>query len=130
MVRKVLTPNMEDYLEAIGSLSKVKKVVRVKDVAKKLGVKTSSVNNALARLSKGGLITHERYGYVELTPQGKALAREIEARHNTLIKFLREVLKISPQTAKEDACKMEHSISKQTFQKLKELVESLENNKK
>ena len=129
MEGKVLTPNMEDYLEAIGSLSKAKKVVRVKDVAKKLGVKTSSVNNALARLSKGGLITHERYGYVELTPQGEALAQEIEARHNTLIKFLREVLKINPETAKEDACKMEHSISKQTFQKLKELVESLENKK-
>lgn len=126
IIKKKLSSNMEDYLEAIGSLSRKKKVVRVKDLAKSLNVKTSSVNNALATLSKAGLIVHERYGYIELTKEGESLARQIQARHNVLIKFLTEILKISPQIAVEDACRMEHSISPQTFEKLREFIKFID----
>lgn len=122
-IKKKLTSNMEDYLEAIGSLSQSKKAVRVKDLAKILNVRTSSVNSALATLSKAGLVIHERYGYIELTKKGVNFAQDIQNRHNTLTRFLTEVLNIKPEVAVREACKIEHSISPTTFKKLKEFVE-------
>ncbi|MEA3305798.1 MAG: iron dependent repressor, metal binding and dimerization domain protein, partial [Candidatus Omnitrophota bacterium] len=68
----------------------------------------------------------ERYGYVELTPEGERLAESVEKKHKMLNKFLTEVLKIDPKTAAEDACKMEHSISPETSKKLTKFIEFVE----
>ena len=122
--RKKLSSNMEDYLEAIAVLEKKKGVARVRDIGQFMGVSTPSVTEALNILSKKGLILHERYGYVDLTSEGEKLAQSIQKRHNMLIKFLSEILNIDSKTAAEDACKMEHSISPQTFEKLNKFIEA------
>ena len=88
--RRKISSNMEDYLEAIALLGKQKGVARVRDISRLMGVATPSVTDALSILSKNGLIIHERYGYVDLTPEGEKLARDVQKRHNMLIKFLTE----------------------------------------
>lgn len=117
---------MEDYLETISSLKENNKVARVKDISRSLNVKASSVTSALANLSKNNLVIHEKYGYVQLTPEGEKLAKVIAKKHSILNKFLTKILDINPKIATEDACKMEHSISTQTFEKLTKFMEFIE----
>jgi DtxR family Mn-dependent transcriptional regulator len=117
---------MEDYLEAIAILDKRNGVARVKDIGHLMGVKTSSVTEALNFLSKNGFIQHEPYGYVDLTPEGAKLAKEVKRRHEMLIKFLTKILSIDSSVADKDACKMEHSISPKTFQRLTKFIEFVE----
>ena len=121
-----LSSNMEDYLEAIARLKKNKGVARVKDISRVMQVKNPSVSGALNILSRDGLVVHERYGYVDLTPAGKDVARKIQKRHDTLIKFLTEILNIKLEIAEEDACRMEHTISSETFEKLTKFIEFVE----
>lgn len=121
---ETLTSSMENYLEAIKNLETDKGVVRVKNVAQELKVKMSSVSGALETLAREGLISHEKYGYIQLTNKGKGLAEAICSRHRTLFKFLTEVLGVDPKTADEDACKMEHTVSPLVLEKLVEFVES------
>ena len=121
--RKKLSSNMEDYLEAIAVLKKKNGVARVKDISRLLNVEPPSVASALNNLSGNGFVVHERYGYVELTPEGKRLAKDIKGRHDMLVRFLTEILSIDPKTAAEDACKMEHSMSAKTFEKLSKFTE-------
>ena len=126
---ETLTSSMENYLETIKNLETDKGVVRVKNVAQELKVKMSSVSGALETLAKDRLISHEKYGYIQLTDQGKRLAEAICSRHRTLFKFLTEVLGVDPKTADEDACKMEHAVSPMVLEKLVELVESFSQRK-
>ena len=116
---------MEDYLEAISILVKENGVARVKDIGTLLGVKTPSVTGALNNLSRRGLVEHERYGYVKLTPSGETLASAVKQRHDMLVKFLSEILQIDPGIAQEDACKIEHLISPQTYEKLTEFIKTI-----
>ena len=124
--KKKLSSNMEDYLETIAFLKKDKGVVRVKDVSRLMNVKTPSVTGALSILSKDKLVVHERYGYVELTPKGRKIALRVQERHDMFIKFFTEILSIDPQIAAEDACRMEHSISPQTFERLTKFIKFIE----
>ncbi len=117
---------MEDYLETIALLKKNKGIVKVSDIGKMMNVKKPSVTEALNLLSNYNLVVHERYGHVELTPEGKKAAKEVQKRHDLLTKFLGEVLKIDSRVAAEDACKMEHSLSSQTFKKLTKFIEFIE----
>lgn len=113
-----LTSNMEDYLEAISLASNEKGIARVKDIRDILGVKTPSVTGALAVLAKNGFLKHEPYGGVELTAKGRRAAEDVKKRHAILSRFLVEVIGVSRKTADIDACKMEHTISKETLEKL------------
>ncbi len=122
----VLTPSLEDYLEAIWILGLKRRVVRVRDIIKFLNVKSSSVVGALKALSDRDLVVHERYGYVELTQKGVAVAKEIYERHKMLSKFLHEILGVDPKVAAEDACRMEHHISKETLERLTKFIEFIE----
>lgn len=121
-----LSSNMEDYLEAIAFLKEKDKIARVRDISSLLNVKASSVTSALDNLSKNNLVIHERYGYVQLTPEGERLAEDVAKKHKVLIKFLTKILGIDHKIAGEDACKMEHSISPQTFQRLTKFMEFIE----
>jgi len=125
-MRKRLSSNMEDYLEAVALLKKEKGIARVRDISRLLKVKPPSVTSALSTLSKNGLVIHERYGYVDLTQDGEKLAQSVQMRHDMLVNFLTEILKIDSNIATEDACKIEHSISPQTFQKLTKFIEFVE----
>lgn len=126
MEKKKLSSSMEDYLEAILVLTKKNGIVRVSDIAQLLSVRKPSVNAALEALSKKKLVLHKRYGDVNLTKEGKVLARNVQSRHDMFVKFLNEILDIDFKTAQEDACKMEHVISHQTFNKLTKFIEFLE----
>ena len=121
-VKEKLSSSLEDYLEAIYAILERNSVVRVGDIAKRLSVKSSSVNSALNVLSKKGLIIHERYGYVNLTDQGESVAREVQNKHDAFLKFLTGILNIEEAIALKDACKMEHAISSQTFDRLKKFI--------
>ena len=128
MPRKInLSASLEDYLEAIASLKKDKGIVRVKDIGQMLGVRNSSVVSALNSLAKYNLVEHERYGYVELTLEGSRRAKDIQRRHDTICKFLTNILKIEPKIAADDACKMEHAISAKTLNKLTKFIAFVEN---
>lgn len=122
---KNLTSVMEDYLETIFNLEKDKRVVRVKDIAGKLGVKMPSVTSMLKSLSDRGLVNYEKYEYVFLTEEGNAIGREMNRRHEILFRFLTKILNIDPSNASEEACKMEHVLSPETMEKLVCLIDSM-----
>ncbi|RLC92703.1 MAG: metal-dependent transcriptional regulator [Chloroflexi bacterium] len=122
-MEKEQTASMEDYLEAVAMLRRRGKAVRVKEISQALGVKMPSVTAALKKLSDDGLVEHERYGRVKLTPAGDRAAKSVFHRHQVLLRFLTQVLSISPQIAVEDACRMEHSISPITLERLSKFLE-------
>ncbi len=117
---------MEDYLEAIAALQKEKSVARVRDISRKMGVRTSSVTAAMKNLYRKKLVVHEKYGYVKLTAEGEKKAIIIQRRHDMLRKFLTEILKIDSKIAEKDACRMEHSISPETSEKFIKFIEFVE----
>lgn len=108
----------ENYLETILVLSQTLPVVRSVDVANELNFKKSSVSVAMKKLRESGHITVTPQGYIYLTETGKALANKIYERHLLLSSWL-EQLGVSPETAAEDACRMEHVISTESFEALK-----------
>ena len=115
--------SMEDYLEAIAFLREERPVVRVSHISKALSVSMPSVTSALRKLMEEGLVDHEPYGHVELTVEGERIARDVIHRHEALRRFLTEILGVDPDIAKEDACKMEHSISPPSRDRLSMFVE-------
>jgi DtxR family Mn-dependent transcriptional regulator len=120
------TASMEDYLEAIANLREQGKVVRVKQISEMLKVKMPSVTAALKRLSEKGLVVHDSYGYVELTPAGSRIAEDVVHRHKTLSHFFARALDIDLETAEEDACKVEHVISPLTLERVLKFLEFIE----
>lgn len=117
-MNKQLTESLENYLETIGMLVRKNKIARVKDISKELDVKNSSVNIALNVLADKGLIVHEKYGYVELTPEGKRIADDIQHKEDVLFQFFTEILDVDKDIALKDACRIEHTISDETLAKL------------
>lgn len=126
MAEKPLTSVMEDYLEAIYNLDKEKRVVRVKDIAKRMDVKMPTVSSMLKTLKNRGLVNYQKYEYVELTKDGAKIGKEIRRRHKILLKFLTEILKIEFKTADEEACKMEHTLSSATLDSLTDFMEFIQ----
>lgn len=114
----MLSQSLEDYLEAIKILKEEKKVIRVKDISGFLKVKNPSVVAALNILAKNGYVKHEKYGYVEFTAKGEKKAEQIYKKHRVIVKFLNRNLQIPIDIAKKDACKIEHVISSETYEKI------------
>lgn len=113
----LLGESLEDYLETIVILSEKGKVRSI-DVAKLMNVSKPSVNKAMNVLKEKGLIEQEAYGDIRLTPSGKEMADMIFNRHKTIRTFLSEILEVSSENAEKDACKIEHIISEETFNKI------------
>jgi len=111
----VLTQSLEDYLEAMYVINLDKKVVRVKEVAEFLDVKTPSVVDAMSKLTDRGYVVHEKYGYLDLTKKGAKAGSEIHKKHEKLYKFFSQILGVSDEVSKKDACAIEHYISKETL---------------
>ena len=111
----------EDYLEAMLMMQKEHGYVRSIDIAEKLGVTKPSVTYATKRLRENGYITMDKDGLITLTDSGMEIAAKMLQRHHTLTNFLVE-LGVDPVTAEEDACKMEHDISDQTFRAICDLA--------
>lgn len=104
----------EDYLEAMLILEEKYGYIRSIDIAKHLGVTKPSVSYAVKRLKESGYINMESNGPITLAPPGRKIATRIYERHKALTAFL-EILGVDPETAEEDACKIEHVISHDTY---------------
>jgi len=114
----------EDYLEAILILKQKNGLVRAIDVARQLNFSKPSVSRAMKLLREDGEVTVTGDGAIELTAKGREIAERIYERHRLLTLWFTE-LGVSPQQAAIDACRVEHDVSAETFQKLKEHFGSL-----
>lgn len=112
----------ENYLETILILSERNGIVRSIDVANELGFAKPSVSRAVKLLTERGLITVERGGALHLTPDGREKADAIYERHRIITRFFTERLKVSAETAERDACRIEHIISEESFERIKEAI--------
>ena len=108
----------EMYLETIYVLSKESTGVRSVDIGAHMGYSKPSVSRAVGLLKSGGFINVDKDGYITLTDSGKEIAEKIYDRHTTLTKLLM-LLGVDKQTATEDACKLEHNLSDESFAAIK-----------
>lgn len=107
----------EDYLESILKLEEQGKQVRSIDVVSDLGYSKPSVSVAMKKLRESGHIQMGDGGVITLTPAGRAVAMRTWERHRTLTEFFVR-LGVDPKIAEQDACKVEHDLSDETFEKL------------
>lgn len=109
----------QNYLETIYILKKQLAEVRSIDIANYLCFSKPSVSIAMKQLSLKGFIEISKNGFISLTKQGLEIATEMYERHTLLTSFF-VALGVSEKTAVEDACKIEHQLSKETYEKIKE----------
>ena len=128
----VIHESAEDYLETILMLSKKLPVVRSIDIANEMGYKKSSVSIAMKNLREAEHIRVTKEGYIYLADSGKEIAEMIYERHQILSSWLIK-LGVDKKVAEEDACRIEHDISKESFNAIKKAISAqlkeLENNK-
>ena len=113
------------YLETIYVLSQKSRFVRAIDVGEYMGYSKPSVSRAVGLLKNGGYLVSDELGHLSLTEAGVEVAAKIYERHTLLTRYL-ELLGVSAETAAEDACKMEHIISDESFHAIKEHVSAME----
>lgn len=114
-----LYESAENYLEAILSLHERHGVVRSIDIANELHFSKPSVSVAMKKLRESGYIEMDKDGFISLLPSGEEVASRIYERHKLLTEFFIR-LGVDPKVAAEDACKIEHDLSEETFQKIKQ----------
>lgn len=109
-------------MKAIVILAQKNKIVRAKDLAKKMNCRQSSVNYALKKLKKSGLIKHERYGHIKLTKKGENVGRQIHMKFNYLSNFFHRILGVESAQAHRVACAMEHCINNEMKKRINNLL--------
>ena len=115
----------EMYLESIYVLLQQQGQVRSIDVSEYMGYSKPSVSRAMGLLKSGGYILVDKDGYITLTQEGAEMAQKIYERH-TILSGLLIRLGVSRETAAEDACRLEHAISDESFEAIKRHVQSME----
>lgn len=123
----VIHESAEDYLESILVLRERRGQVRSIDVVNELGYSKPSVSIAMKKLRESGYISTDTDGSITLNESGLEIASRIYGRHKTITRFF-VLLGVDPAVAAEDACKVEHDLSDETFSRLKEFVERTEQN--
>ena len=118
----VIQESGENYLETILLLKNKLGSVRSIDVANALGLSKPSISRAMGILRDNGYLTMEPNGNLELTEKGIETASAIYERHRLITRFLSEVLGVSSETAEDDACRIEHIISEETFEAFKRFL--------
>ena len=111
----------EDYLEAILAIREKKGTARSIDVAHHLNYSKPSVSRAMSLLRENGYVTMDKDGLLDLTEAGMVIASRIYERHRLLTEWL-TALGVRPEVAAEDACRIEHDISEETFTRLKDHI--------
>ena len=117
-----INKSSEDYLEAMLMMQEEHGYIRSIDVASQLGVTKPSVSYATKRLRENGYITMDPDGHIRLTESGMKIATSIYERHKVLSSCLIKI-GVDPETAREDACKMEHDMSPESFAAFKRFIE-------
>ena len=114
-----LSASLEDYIEVIYNSIKYNESVKAVDIARELNVSRASVTEALNKLSDKGLINYGRYQTITITDMGVKIARDVVNRHSSLSSFFENVLGAAPSDAEENACRIEHVISTESFAAIK-----------
>ncbi len=116
-----INESAENYLETILVLTKNSTTVRAIDIVRELDFKKSSVSVAMKHLREKGHISVDENGFITLTPSGREIAEMVYERHQLLTSWLVS-LGVAPEIASEDACKMEHVISPESFEAIKSIA--------
>ncbi|MCI7491252.1 MAG: MarR family transcriptional regulator [Lachnobacterium sp.] len=124
MDRREKKSSREDYLEAILIRTNRYGACRVTDVADQMGYSKASVSVALKKLEEDGCIIRDEWRVV-LTDKGKDIAQSIYDRHEFFSEWLKRI-GVSGETAEEDACRIEHVLSEESYEKMQEYLESVE----
>lgn len=117
----------ENYLETILRLKDEKGMVRSIDIARAMNFTKPSVSRAMSLLRTNGYIQMDKEGWIILTDSGMEIASRIYERHKFLSSWL-EAIGVTPEVAAQDACRIEHDISQETFQMLRQYIEERKNN--
>ncbi|MBR1798010.1 MAG: metal-dependent transcriptional regulator [Clostridiales bacterium] len=112
-----LGESSEDYLEAMLMLKEQNGYIRSVDIAELLGVTKPSVSNAIKKLRESGYIEMNSSNFISLTPSGMKIAKKVYSRHKHLTELF-ESLGVNPETAADDACRVEHVLSDDTYNAL------------
>ena len=128
MEEKFLSAGLEDYIEAIYVAEINDKPLKGAELARMLNISRASVSEALSKLVSKGLIQYESYGIVSLTQKGQKEAQNVYTKHKILKNFFETVLGISPDEASDNACKIEHIISENILEGVKNLTSFWANN--
>ena len=118
-MKPVITPSGEDYLEAVLVLQQKQGMVRSVDVVRHMEVSKPSVCHAVATLREGGFLTMDSDYFLHLTDVGREVAEQIYEKHRFFTDRLIEA-GVDPETAERDACRMEHVISQESFEHLRD----------
>ena len=119
------TESREDYLETILLLMKRNGSVRSIDIANELNYSKASISRAVRILKSNSYINVDANGQITFTGLGLQRAEAVYEKHTNIRKFLVSALSVSPETAETDACKIEHILSEETYDKIKEYVDRL-----
>lgn len=111
----------EDYLEAVLVLQKKQGMVRSIDLARHMGFSKASISHAVGVLRDGGFLTMDEDGFLHLTDISREVAEKIYERHCFFTKHFISI-GVDPETAEADACRIEHDISAETYERLKESI--------
>jgi len=122
-----LTASLENYLEAILTISEEQQDIRAVEISKKLSVSKASVTEALRTLKNRGLLNYEPYGNISLTSHGEETAKKIAQKHAVLYDFFTNILGVESQEAVDTACKIEHIISQDVLDRFITFLESNKN---
>ena len=115
-----LSQEAEEYIEIIYKLQKRNGMAKTKDLAETIHVVPGSITNTIEHLESHGLVTHEPYRGVKLTKEGEKMALDIIRRHRLAERLLTDILKAEWSTVHEDACKLEHALTKNVTDLLEE----------
>ena len=118
----MISKSLEEYLMTMYVIKMKKNDVRVTDIANKMNYSKPSVNKALYNLKDNGLIEYESYGKIVLTNEGEELAKKLLEAYDIVFIFLKEVLGLDEETAKNDAEKMKSSLSDKSLNELAKYV--------
>lgn len=121
-----LSPSLENYLETMLFLEE-DSPIRITDVANKMEISKASVNKAVNQLKEVGLLSHDHYGQIRFTKEGLDVAKSIARKHEVLVHFFKDVLKIEEEIAEKEACEIEHILSTDTVTAIEKLCKIVQN---
>lgn len=114
--------SQEMYLEVIYNIDQKGETIRSIDIANTLGYSKPSVSRAINKLKKDGLINQEPYGHITMTDDGRELAKKIQNKHVYLTEYLCLSLGLDKEIAERDACRIEHVVSKETMDAVRDYI--------
>jgi len=127
---KNLSASLEDYLEIICNRLEESSSIKAVEIAKELNISRASVSEALTRLAEKNLIIYESHKGILITDEGLKAAKHVIQKHNSITDFFENTLGLDRLSAEENACKIEHVIDDNVFERLKDFQEYCLKNRK